>query len=270
MFASRLLRSVGARRLVATSAAAAAATVATASRGAESASFFSSKPSVELKYFDVQGAAETLRYVMVLGGCEWSEPSWPVDFSKFTGPASIHLPDGPCPGFAVASASGELDRNLGRAPVVTIDGKATFGQSKSIERYLARRLGVLGSDEFEAAQIDAITEHVRDLKDKYNKAKGVDKEKKEASIKDFFTAQMPEFFAKMEKALPPGAGPALVGKSLSYADVALYVFVVDFFTDTAAALATLDKCPRLKASVDAVGKHPGVVKYRAARTNVAT
>jgi len=251
--------------------AATAATLAFTSRKADNAGFFSSAPKVDIKYFAVQGAAETFRYVMVLGGCEWTESGWPLDFKKFSGPASLKLPDGPCPLFAAAVADGTLDCNLGRAPIVTIDGKETFGQSKTIERYLARRLGLMGSDEFAAAQIDAITEHVRDLKDKYNKAKGVDKEKKDASVKAFFTTEMPEFCAKIEKALPPSAGgPALVGKSLSYADVTLYVFVVDYFSDKAAALAAISSCPRLKASVEAVGKHPRVVKYRAERTNIAT
>jgi hypothetical protein len=55
-----------------------------------------------------------------------------------------------------------------------------------------------------------------------------------------------------------------------YADVTLYVFVVDYFTDKAAALKALEACPRLKASVEAVGAHPSIVKYRAARTNIAT
>jgi hypothetical protein len=59
--------------------------------------------------------------------------------------------------------------------------------------------------------------HVRDLKDKYSKAKSVEKEKKDASLAGFFSEEMPSFFGKMERALPPAAGPALVGSSLSYA-----------------------------------------------------
>jgi len=267
MFASRMLRM---RPVTCSAAAAAAALAAHKGRDAECDAWFSSKPKVELSYFAAQGAAETLRYVMVLGGCEWTEAAWPVDFKKFSGPASLYNPDGPCPGFAAASSEGTLARNLGRAPVVVIDGKESIGQSKTIERYLARRLGIMGSTELEAALIDSVTEHVRDLKDKYSKAKGVDKEKKEESVKEYFGKEMPVFFAKMEKALPAGAGPALIGKSLSYADVTLYCFVVDFFTDKASPLAALDACPRLKASVEAVGKHPSIVKYRAARTNVAT
>ena len=102
------------------------------------------------------------------------------------------------------------------------------------------------------------------------RAADVEKEKKDASLKDFFGKEMPEFFGKMEAALPATAGPALVGSSLSYADVTLYCFVVDFFTDKASPLTALAACPRLKASVAAVGKDPRIVKYRAARTNIAT
>lgn len=267
MLASRLLR---ARPLAVASAAAATALATSRSNSTENASWFSSRPDVTLNYFAVQGAAETIRYVMVIGDCTWNETGWPVDFKKFAGPDSLYKPDGPCPGFAEANANGVLDKNCGRAPVVVIDGKESIGQSKTIERYLARRLGVMGASEFEAAQIDGITEHIRDLKDKYNKAKNVEKDKKEASVKDYFTKEMPAFFAKIEKSLPPATGAPLVGKRLSYADVTLYCFVVDFFTDKAPPLAALDACPRLKASIDAVGSHPGVVKYRAARTNVST
>ena len=44
-----------------------------------------------------------------------------------------------------------------------------FGQSKSIERYLARRVGLYGANELEAAQIDSFGEHLRDLKDLHGK-----------------------------------------------------------------------------------------------------
>lgn len=218
---------------------------------------------MHLKYFAVQGAAETLRYVLVLGDCPWTETGWSIDFSKFPKPG---LPDA-SPGFAAAKDNGELDVNLGRAPVVIIDGKTALGQSKPIEQYLARRLGIMGSSEIEAAQIGAVVEHVRDLKDKYQKAKG-DKDTKAK----FFAADMPEFMGKIEKSLPPtvGSSGALIGKKLSYADVTFYVFVKDFFTDKEAALGSIKACPRLAASIEAVDKHPRIIKYRAERTNMAT
>mmetsp|Transcript_1468 Transcript_1468/g.4146 ORF Transcript_1468/g.4146 Transcript_1468/m.4146 type:complete len:273 (+) Transcript_1468:34-852(+) len=264
---SRLMRgplvaratTVGASRsrqlLVASASAAAAASAVAASTDCLS----SAPPKVHMNYFEVQGVVETLRHVMALGGIEWTEEKWPVDFSKFA-KEGIR---GAAPAFAKAQEDGTLDANLLRAPVCIIDGQPGLGQSKALERYMARRLGLMGSTEMEAAQIDAVTEHVRDIKDKYQKAKG-DKETKAK----FFATEMPEFMQKMEKAvkLLPGSGPALVGSGLSLADVSLYVFLVDFFTDKADAMASIDKCPRLKASVSAVAADPKITKYRATRT----
>eukprot|EP00316_Scyphosphaera_apsteinii_P000185 CAMPEP_0119308704 /NCGR_PEP_ID=MMETSP1333-20130426/12246_1 /TAXON_ID=418940 /ORGANISM="Scyphosphaera apsteinii, Strain RCC1455" /LENGTH=257 /DNA_ID=CAMNT_0007312537 /DNA_START=32 /DNA_END=804 /DNA_ORIENTATION=+ len=214
-------------------------------------------PQVHMRYFAVQGAAETLRHVMALGGIEWSEDEWPVDFSKY----STEGIRGAAPGFAKAQDAGELDANLSRGPVCIIDNQPALGQSKALERYLARRLGLMGSTEMEAAQIDAISEHVRDIKDKYQKAKGDPDQKAE-----YFAKTMPDFMQKIEKAvgLLPGSGPALVGKQLSLADVTLYVFLVDFFTDKKEAMASINNCPRLKASIAAIAAEPNIVKYREA------
>ena len=89
-------------------------------------------PKVHIKYVTLQGGAETTRYVMALGGCEWTESNWSIDMSKMKGGVSA-LPVA-CPSFGAAREAGELDGNLGRMPVVVIDGQHTLGQSKSIER----------------------------------------------------------------------------------------------------------------------------------------
>ena len=220
-----------------------------------------SPPKVHLRYFKISGVAETIRHVMALGGIEWTESGWPIDFSKFTGPASVPVA---APLFAASRSAGELAVNMDRAPVIVVDGKFELGQSKTIERYLARRLGLLGKDEVEAAQIDAITEHCRDIKDKYQKAK-VDKEEKAK----FFAETMPDFMQKMDKAIGMGAtgttGPPLIGKTLSLADVTLFVFIKDFFDDKELAANSVAKCPRLLASLKATGEHPNIVNYRTKR-----
>lgn len=222
-----------------------------------------SKPRVHLKYFGAPGVAETIRHVMALGGLEWTEAAWPVDFKKIDFKDIYNTLPVASPGFGAARDSGELDVNLGRAPVIVVDGTLEIGQSKTIERYLARRLGLLGKDEGEAAQIDAIVEHCRDVKDKYQKAKG-DKEEKAR----FFATVMPNFMQQMDKAVEivsPKCGPALVGGSLSLADVTLFVFLKDFFDDKDLASAAIAKCPRLLASVEATGANPAIVAYRAKR-----
>jgi len=259
-----LSRLVRARPLAAAAVAStSAAAVAFAKTDSECLSFFSSKPTVEMKYFGLPGVAETLRMTLALGECPWTETKWPVDFSKFSGPASIHIA---CPPFGEARSAGELVLNLDRAPVVIVDGKYTLGQTKSLERYFARRLGLLGGSEIEAAHIDAFVEHVRDVKDKYQKAKA-DKDK-EVEVKKFFDETMPEFMGKIEKAVAASgvhSGAPLIGKKLSLADVTLYVFIIDFFDNKEGAKASIAKCPMLQASVKAVEENPAIAKYRASK-----
>ena len=229
--------------------------------------FVSSSPllltQVHLKYFAFEGVAETLRHVMALGGIEWTEAAYALDMKKLDFKDIPGTMPKASPDFGAAKTSGELDVNLGRSPVIVVDDSLEIGQSKTIERYLARRLGLFGKSEAEAAQIDAITEHCRDIKDTYQKAK-TDKEEKAK----FFAKEMPEFMQKMDKAIEkvgPKGGPALVGSSLSLADVTLFVFLKDFFDDKDLAAASISKCPRLLASVKATGEHPLVAAYRAKR-----
>ena len=126
-----------------------------------------SKEAYHLRYFDARGVAETSRLLLVLGGASFTDERWPLDYSKPRDEMS--------PGFVAARARGLLAINLDRAPVLVIDGKHEIGQSKTIERYLARQLGLLGRDEIEAAKCDMFAEHVRDLKDKYQQAKATSK-----------------------------------------------------------------------------------------------
>ena len=233
---------------------------------------------------------------MALGNMQWTEAAWSVDFSKMSqgipvagesiAPAFSSLSQTrgvflltctffslalAAPGFGAAKDAGELVVNMDRAPVAIIDGKHALGQSKTIERYLARRLGLLGGDEVEAAHIDLVVEHIRDIKDKYTKAKG--EKDKETAVAKYFAETMPEFMGKLEKAVVStgrNKGPPLIGKSLSHADVSLYVFLLDFFDDKKGAMASISACPCLQASVKAVAEHPGVSKYRASRTGQAT
>jgi glutathione S-transferase len=200
---------------------------------------------------------------MALGGIEWTEAAYPLDFSKFSKGLAAASPE-----FYAAKMSGELAINLGRGPVAVIDDAWELGQSKTIEKYLARRLGLYGANEIEAAQIDMFTEHIRDIKDKYKAAKA--EADKAAGVRKFFSETMPAFMQQIEASLPPSRGDAVIGRSLSLADATLLVLIKDFFDDKAGAAGSIAKCPRLKASVEATENHPGIAKYRARRTNAAT
>ena len=244
-------------------AGAAVVTSSSLSSPARSASWFGSQDTYHIRYFNARGAVETSRLLLKLAGQDFTDDRWTLDFSK---PRSAMSP-----GMSEARTAGLLSSNLGRAPVLVVNGKHAIGQSKSIERYLSKRLGLLGSSDIEAAHIDAFTEHVRDLKDQYSKAKAsLGDEAKREALANFFETTMPQFCNKMEECVaqhggtPVVQGP-LIGTKLSLADVTLFVLITEYFDNKMGAKAAIEGCPRLEASVAAVGSHPNIVNYLESR-----
>lgn len=57
---------------------------------------------------------------------------------------------------------------------------------------------MMGSNDIETAQIDCITEHVRDIKDKYSKVKGTaDATEKETQLAKWFYTEFAEWLDKV-------------------------------------------------------------------------
>ena len=118
--------------------------------------------------------------------------------------------------------NGKFVANMGRIPILIVDG-VEIGQSHAIFRYIAGRCGGgrhfpcathpcaalrscsnaarhlvgrygnLGSNPLEAAQIDAICEHVRDIKDAFSRVRTIKvEEEKKAAVHKFYNTDLPE------------------------------------------------------------------------------
>jgi hypothetical protein len=96
----------------------------------------------KLTYFTVKGLGETTRVILAVAKVEYEDFRFPLEIPSFAKPE-----------FDAVKASGALDINLGRVPLFTVDG-STIGQSKSIERFAARKYGLMGSTEVEGALCD--------------------------------------------------------------------------------------------------------------------
>lgn len=224
----------------------------------------SSPPSkLQLKYFDVRGAAETSRVLLALGGENYDDARYKIDPKTFQSTEFIE-----------AKKNGDLRMNLNRAPVlITPDGQ-TIGQSKAIERYLARRLGLFGQTPEDEAIIDCIQEHCRDVKDaarqkafsKFTKNKT--DEEKARDRAEWFEKDMPEMLGKIEEALKEtSVNPSYAfGTSATYADVAIWALLrdctADDIDDTTKAA---EKCHMLNAIADQIASNPGVSKWLSER-----
>ena len=70
------------------------------------------------------------------------------------------------PSFTINQEKGLFKENLGRLPLLVWEGNE-ISQSKTMERFLGRKFGFMGSNDIEEARIDAFCEHIRDIKQKY-------------------------------------------------------------------------------------------------------
>jgi len=216
-------------------------------------------PSLELKYFDIKGKAETARIIFALAGKEYKDTRFEIT------PGTMKAPE-----FIAAKEAGDLDINLGRAPLLLVDGKA-IGQSAAIERYLAKQFGLMGSSDFEAAQIDCVAEHCRDVKDAQMRkgfsafSRDKSEEEKLEARKEWFETDFPAMLEKMEKAvqITSEKDGYAVGEKDSYADVVIFSLLRDcgMDSDKEDTLKAAKACTLLMAIADRIADDSKVSKW---------
>merc|ERR1711865_524281 len=74
-------------------------------------------PVFKLQYFDARGIIEPARILLALAGQEFEDGRFPIVFGTPGDPSTIDRTV-----FEEAKASGALDANLGRAPILYVDG----------------------------------------------------------------------------------------------------------------------------------------------------
>lgn len=217
-----------------------------------------STTSLELKYFNIKGVAETSRILFAIAEQDYKDTRYEITPGTFDAPE-----------FKAAKEAGDLKMNMNRAPVLVVGENNVIGQSKTIERFLAKKFGMMGSNDIEEAQVDCITEHCRDVKDAMTRkgfsvfARNKTDEEKAALRKEWYEDDMPPMLEKMEEAVKEsGKGSFAVGEKLSYADVAIFVLLKECSeSDVEDTAKAAEKCAMLNAIADAVGTNPQVAKW---------
>ena len=242
-----------------------------------SSSSSSPSPTYQLVYFNTRGIVEPLRVLLALSGARWEDIRYPLGLAA----NGFALP----PEYLRDQAAGKFVVNMDNLPVLIVreEGGAeafTIGQSHAIARYVASRHGLMGSTPREAAAIDCLYEHARDIKSKWLKVKGTadvpgettpGQARRDAKA-TWWSSEFAEQCAKLEaaaramenntcSAAPPSASPWLVGSRVSLADVALYRLLSSTESIVTGAMVSffdgdgqeqvrlaLSACPKLKAS----------------------
>tara|TARA_Y100001935_G_scaffold254815_2_gene265153 strand:+ start:2531 stop:3184 length:654 start_codon:yes stop_codon:yes gene_type:complete len=205
---------------------------------------------MKLTYFNGRGLAETSRILFVINGEEYEDFRYPlevIDMSKYEMKKEE---------FDTDKADGKLVKSLNKLPFLEVDG-VTIPQSKSIERFLARRFNMMGSNDLESAQIDAICESVRDFKELYQTVRKLPEEEKDAGMNEWFTVTLVERLTLLEHQLTGSEGFS-VGTTLSLSDVVLYSFITQFFDNKEASYNATLVSPKIRSVVDNVASHEKV------------
>ena len=212
-----------------------------------------------LRYFDARGAAEVIRTIFAATS---------VDYEDYRYTFAMEVGQKPqiCEQHGVDKEAGVFDANLKRLPILEFDGHR-IGQSRAIERFVAKDLGLMGKGKIQEAEIDAYCEHIRDLREAYQKVRGnpfaPSTPEIDAAKEKWYDETMKQWMEKIEN-ITCENGYA-VGNKLSLADIVLYCTLTQAFSDGEKAMASYANCPKISAIVKRVGENDGVKNWLATR-----
>jgi glutathione S-transferase len=147
----------------------------------------------------------------------------------------------------------------GVLPLLEIPGKPVLAQSNAILVYIGRRWNLHPKDDFEAAQHEAIMQHVEDLRGLVGPTIRIKDETEKKRVREgLVETYFPGWAVSVEKQL--GDGPFVAGSAVHVADLKLHMIVrwfiggkVDYVPATVFAAY-----PKLNRVHDAVRDHAGV------------
>lgn len=203
---------------------------------------------MKLVYFNAKGLAETSRYLFAIKSQEYEDFRYP-----------FHIVDGKYvrEEFEQDLEKGLFEKSLGRLPYLQIN-KDIICQSKTIERFLARKFDMMGSNDIEESHIDSICECIRDFKDHYTSIKNDEK-----AVNNFFEVELPNKFHLLSLMMNKNGSSFgySVSNKLSLADVVIYTFVMDFFPDKQKVIQSCKHSPKIKSILNTVHHLPSVQKW---------
>ncbi|NP_001313601.1 glutathione S-transferase isoform X1 [Acyrthosiphon pisum] len=151
---------------------------------------------------------------------------------------------------------------FGKVPILEIDGKV-LNQSAAISRYLSKKAGLAGSDEWESLLIDIAVDNVNDLRQAI--ALQVFDSNEESKAEKYVTLineTIPLYMNKFENTVVENDGYFVNGK-LSLADIH-FVAIIDFLSFLA-KVDLLEGRPNLQAHKNKIFDIPQIKSWIAKR-----
>ncbi|RZB40563.1 glutathione S-transferase [Asbolus verrucosus] len=201
-------------------------------------------PAYKLTYFDVRGVAEPIRFLFKYGG---------IDFED------VRIKHEEWPQFKEKTPFGQL-------PVLEHNGKQV-NQSIAVARYVAKQVKLVGKDDWENLEIDAIVDTINDLRMKlvqifFEKDEEKKKTLKETAINETF----PYYLTRLDTIVQKNKGHLAVGR-LTWAD--FYFASMSPAFDSFVEGDAFGKYPNLKALRDKINAIPAIKSWIETRPKTA-
>ncbi|KAF9137907.1 hypothetical protein BG015_002561 [Linnemannia schmuckeri] len=202
--------------------------------------------SFKLMYFPILANGATGRDLLAYGGVEWS-PISPADWKAEKDQTPFHV----MPLLFVTGENGKT---------------ATLAETVVIEHYLAKKFGLLGSNEYEESIIKSFHSSSAAIMSAFaSSVTWNTPEGKAGGLEFFTTSTLPTWIATHEKHLiDNGNNGHYVGDKLSLADIRTANIIEQFVTqpESATLMAIINKSVPLTKLRDTVAKHPKMAQWR--------
>ena len=203
-------------------------------------------PKLVLTYFDFDGSrGEAARLAMHLGGIAFEDKR-----------------------IARSDWSRHRDTTPYQAlPILEVDGKV-IAQSNTINRYVGKLAGLYPTDDWSAAIVDELMDAVEDLSTRIGSTFTLEGEAKKKAREALAAGSIAHFLKQFEARLAAGGGEWFVEKSLTVADIKVFLFVrwlKSGALDHVPADIVDKHAPLLVKHLERVKSEPKIVAYYAAR-----
>jgi len=194
----------------------------------------------KLSYFNGRGKAESIRYVFHLAqqpfeDHRYKDGEWAVE----------KVVPGKYP--------------FAQSPCLFMDGES-FPQSSAIERLLSSKFGLNGANATETFHIDALGEHLNDIRSVYFPIRN-----DEAAKAKFFEEVLPKHFQLLEAYVSKVGKGWLVGNKPSLAECRVQSIYDAMGKETGFLSALESQAPTVQAIIKKFSEIPSIAKYQSER-----
>lgn len=204
------------------------------------------KPPLHFGYWAIRGLGNSIRHVLHYTGTPYREKTYKFEPADSAQRRAEWLTDKPC-----------LNLDFPNLPHL-IDGPVKITQSVAILRYLARRSGILPTDDAQRTRLDVIEQHLNDLLWENIRLcydPGYDSDKRDAYLNRFLNERVPSLTRFL------GDRRFLVGDQASHVDFLAYE-ALDQHRALWPDVCGFEDQPSLLAYLQRIEALPGFREYR--------